>query len=62
VYCTLNQRFVYSVSDRQNVDSCGAGPAHTALRELVSQPPNGTLAKLQAGSHANATRRGSCRA
>ena len=30
---------------------------HRTLR-----PPNGTLAKLQAGSHAKARRRGSCRA
>jgi hypothetical protein len=32
------------------------------FRRQVSRPPNGPLAKLQTGSHATATRRGSCRA
>jgi hypothetical protein len=30
------------------------------MRSEGIRPPNGTLAKLQAGSHAKATRRGSC--
>ena len=35
---------------------------HAAFEWVAARPANGTLAKLQAGSHAKATRRGSCRA